>query len=155
MAEPGAGGDEGPAGPSLVGHVHLKVADLERAIDFYEQVLGLELTEHHDRYAFLSFGERHHDVALQEIGEQAGAPAGGVGLYHVAFEVQTAAELRSVYEALRDRGAEVSPVDHGISKALYSRDPDGNGVEVYLDTRAANDTWTWDGRNRRFDPASL
>lgn len=143
------------SGPSLVGHVHLKVRDLEEAIAFYEGVLGLAVEERHGRFAFLSFGERHHDIALQAVGEDAPGPSRGVGLYHVAFEVDTPAELRAVYEAAEARGGQVSPVDHGISKALYFRDPAGNGVEVYLDTREANDTWIWDGTNRQFDPTAL
>ncbi|WP_123538252.1 VOC family protein [Halosimplex salinum] len=148
---------EGPASthPHTVGHVHLKVRDLERALEFYRSVLGLGLTEREGRYAFLSWGERHHDVALQEVGAGADGPGHGVGLYHVAFEVETPAALANVYEDLRAREVQVSPVDHGISKALYFADPDGNGVEVYLDTRASRDESAWEGRNEHFDPTKL
>ncbi|WP_224332615.1 VOC family protein [Haloprofundus halobius] len=138
-----------------LGHVHLKVRELDRAVDFYSSLLGLDVTERHVNYAFLSFGSHHHDLALQALGDDAADPGPGVGLYHSAWEVETPAELRATYETLDERGVSVAPVDHGISKALYFDDPDGNGVEVYLDTREANDQDEWDGRNRRFDPAAL
>lgn len=141
--------------PTLVGHVHLKIRDLNRAIEFYREILGLDVTERHDRYAFLSFGERHHDVALQEVGENADGPGRGVGLYHVAFEVDTGPDLAAVHERLRARDVRVSPVDHGISKAVYFSDPDGNGIEVYLDTRDGQERTTWEGQNEHFDPAEL
>jgi catechol 2,3-dioxygenase len=145
------------ARPTMVGHVHLKVHDVERAIDFYTSVLGLDIEERHARFAFLSFGERHHDVALQEVGGDVdGRPSGrSVGLYHAAFEVESEAALAAIYDRLLERGVEVSPVDHGISKALYFADPDGNGLEVYLDTRAVNEADEWDGTNERFDPREL
>jgi len=141
--------------PHMVGHVHLKVRDLARALEFYTGVLGLEVTERHGRYAFCAFGNRHHDVALQEVGPDAGGPGPGVGLYHAAFEVDTADALAAVHARLQERGVRVSPVDHRISKALYFEDPDGNGLEVYLDTRGRNDRQEWRGENGRFDPADL
>ncbi len=141
--------------PQFVGHVHLKVRDLERSIDFYREVLGLAVTERHGGFGFLSWGRRHHDVALQAVGEDAPGPGAGVGLYHAAFEVDDPAALTAVYRAVRDRGHRVSPVDHGISKALYFDDPDGNGLEVYLDTREENDRERWRGKNDRFDPERL
>jgi len=140
--------------PHEVGHVHLKVRDVERAVGFYADVLGLETGERYDRFAFLSWGEHHHDVALQSVGEDASGPRPGVGMYHAAFEVETPDALQAVYHRLRERDVEVSPVDHGISKALYFDDPDGNGLEVYLDTRDEGGD-DWDGRNRRFDPDAL
>lgn len=152
--------------PHVVGHVHLKVRDVDRAVDFYGSVLGLDVTERHGQFAFLTFGDRHHDVALQGVGEDATAAGGGVsedatalgggvGLYHTAFEVETESALAAVYERLVERDVSVSPVDHGISKALYFDDPDGNGVEVYLDTRADRDQYEWEGVNERFDPGAL
>jgi len=141
--------------PHTVGHVHLKVRDIERALAFYQSVLGLEMTEREGRYAFLSWGERHHDVALQAVGLDADGPGSGVGLYHVAFEVDEPEALASLFEDLRARDVQVSPVDHGISKALYFADPDGNGVEVYLDTRESRSQTAWAGQNERFDPTEL
>ena len=139
--------------PQQVGHVHLKVRDVERAVAFYADVLGLETEERYDRFAFLSWGEHHHDVALQGVSEDASGPGPGVGMYHAAFEVATPEALQAVYRRLRERDVDVSPVDHGISEALYFDDPDGNGLEVYLDTRDEGDDW--DGRSRRFDPDAL
>jgi len=141
--------------PHMVGHVHLKVRDVERAVEFYTAVLGLAVEERHGRFAFLSFGERHHDVALQEVGRGAEGPGQGVGLYHAAFEVPDLDALVDVYDRLLGRGIHVSPVDHRISKALYFADPDGNGLEVYCDTRAENDQFEWHGENERFDPREL
>jgi len=111
------------------------------------------VTERAGNYAFLTYGDRHHDVALQGVG--ADAPGPGVGLYHAAFEVDDPDALRQTHRRLRERGVAVSPVDHGISKALYFDDPDGNGLEVYLDTRGANDREAWRGENERFDPTAL
>jgi len=138
-----------------LGHVHLRVRDLDRALSFYREVFGLDVTERHGRYAFLSWGDHHHDVALQAVGADAPGPGKGVGLYHAAVEADSLDRLKAVYEQLRDRGVDVSPVDHGISKALYLSDPDGNGLELYVDTRESHDGTEWRGQNRRFDPASL
>jgi len=134
-----------------LGHVHLMVRDLERSVSFYEAVLDVEERERVGRYAFLSFGEHHHDLALQAVGADAEGPGGGVGMYHAAFEVPTAEMLAGTHDRLRERGVEVSPVDHGISRALYFDDPDGNGLEVYLDTRDSP-AEAWQGRNESFDP---
>ncbi len=139
----------------VVGHVHLKVRDVERSIDFYTAVFDLSVRERYDRFAFLSWGDQHHDVALQEVGSNAPEPGPGVGLYHAAIEVESSDALGQVYEILRERDIPVSPVDHGISKALYFDDPDGNGLEVYIDTRDSNDRTEWSGRNERFDPTAL
>jgi catechol 2,3-dioxygenase len=141
--------------PEFVGHVHLKVRDLDRSLDFYRGVLGLDVIERAGRYAFLTWGEKHHDVALQEVGPDAPGPGRGVGLYHAAFEVPDRDALAATYDRLRERGVSVSPVDHRISLALYFDDPDGNGLEVYLDTREENDRREWRGDNQRFDPAAL
>lgn len=142
--------------PTELGHVHLKVRDVDRAVEFYCDLLGLDVTERAGRYAFLTFGEHHHDVALQEVGSDASPSSGrGVGLYHAAFEVEDEEALRETYRRLREKGVEVSPVDHRISKALYFDDPDGNGLEVYLDTRAENNREEWRGENLQFDPESL
>ncbi|WP_276248327.1 VOC family protein [Haladaptatus sp. YSMS36] len=141
--------------PTLVGHVHLKVRDLSRAHNFYTEVLALGETERHQNYVFLSWGERHHDVALQEVGPHAAGPGEGVGMFHAAFEVDSVEAMQDIYRRLVVREVDVTALDHGISKALYFDDPDGNGLEVYLDTRDANDQRTWDGYNGRFDPLAL
>lgn len=120
-----------------IGHAHLKVRDLERAITFYGELLGLAVTERVENYAFLSATGRHHELALQEVGPNAATPPrGGVGLYHIAFEVENRAELDAVHQKLQAVGLPVTAVDHGISEALYFDDPDGNGVEIYRDTRS-------------------
>lgn len=138
-----------------LGHVHLKVTDIERSIEFYSAVLDFEVSERVDRFAFLTLGSHHHDLALQAVGTQArgGRVVGpAVGLYHVAFEVATDDRLAAVYRRLERREVAVSPVDHGISLALYFDDPDGNGVEVYRDVREERDRGRWGGRNEPFDP---
>jgi len=122
-----------------IGHAHLKVRDLQRSIDFYARFLGLQLVEQLEgRYAFLGNGDAHHAIALQQLGPGA-APAdpAAIGLYHVAFEVPDRRALALAFSALRESGVDVSAVDHGISWALYFADPDGNGLELYVDTRTA------------------
>ena len=134
-----------------LGHVHLKVRSLARALPFYERAFGLRLRERAGRFAFLSGGDAHHELALQEVGDQALIPQPhSVGLYHVAFEVPDANGLRQAWRTLREMGIEASAVDHGISHALYFSDPDGNGLEIYLDTRTtAGGASDWRGRSER------
>jgi len=137
--------------PTKIGHVHLKVADLERSVAFYSEVLGLDVSERvGGTYAFLTFGDEHHDLALQVRPGAEPAPARALGLYHAAFEVDERAALAEVASRLERLGVPFSPVDHGISKALYFSDPDGNGVEVYLDTR--HERTAWGGVSDVFDP---
>ena len=120
-----------------LGHVHLKVRDLEMAVDFYTRIFNLkiiEMVENH--YAFLSGGSLHHEIALQNVGAAAPAPLPhGVGLYHVAFEVPDKKSFAQAYEHLRQAGIEPHAVNHFISWAMYFTDPDGNGLEIYVDTR--------------------
>jgi catechol 2,3-dioxygenase len=137
-----------------LGHGHQTVRDLDRSVAFYTDVFALTVTERTGRFAFLSFGERHHDIALQAVGPDAPGPGDGVGLYHAAIEVESAERLRTVYERLDERDVHVTPVDHGISMALYFDDPDGNGLEAYRDTRDRDDE-RWDGYTERLDPATL
>lgn len=120
-----------------LGHVHLKVRDLDRAIAFYTKFLGLSLTERvDDSYAFLTTGRHHHDVALQNVGPHAPLPGRyATGLFHVAFEVPDKRAFAAAYRQLVEAGVPVGPTDHRISWALYFSDPDGNGVEVYCDTQ--------------------
>jgi len=120
-----------------IGHVHLRVANLERAIGFYHGVLGFEVTQRlGDSAAFLSAGGYHHHIGLNTWESLGGtAPARGTtGLYHLAIVYPTRAELG---DALRRLIAAKVPLDgasdHGVSEALYLRDPDGNGVELYWD----------------------
>ena len=120
-----------------IGHVHLKVADLERALKFYRDVLGFELTQRFDRQAaFLSAGGYHHHIGLN-IWESAGGPPpapGTTGLYHLAILYPTRALLADALRRVLAAGIElVGTSDHGVSEALYLRDPDGNGVELYWD----------------------
>ena len=127
-----------PVAPGTrIGHVHLKVADLDRAIGFYGGVLGFELTQKYgDQAAFLSAGGYHHHIGLNTWESRGGTPppAGHTGLFHAAILYPTRADLA---DALRRLMAAEIPLDgasdHGVSQALYLRDPDGNGVELYWD----------------------
>ena len=121
-----------------IGHAHLKVRDLDRAIDFYTRFLGMHLTERVDNhYAFLTSGPLHHEIALQRVGPNAPRPpVHGTGLYHVAFEVPDRRAFAEAYRTLTGASIPVSPVDHFISWAMYFDDPDGNGLEIYADSRA-------------------
>jgi catechol 2,3-dioxygenase len=120
-----------------IGHVHLKVANLERALRFYCGVLGFELTERFDSSAaFVSAGGYHHHIGLNTWESLGGSPPppGSTGLFHLAILYPTRAELAG---ALRRLIAAKVPLDgasdHGVSEALYLRDPDDNGVELYWD----------------------
>lgn len=120
-----------------VGHVHLKVADLERALGFYRDVLGFELTQRSgSSAAFLAAGGYHHHIGLNTW-ESSGAPPpapGTTGLYHLAILYPTRAELGDALRRLRKAGIPLEgATDHGVSEALYLRDPDNNGVELYWD----------------------
>jgi catechol 2,3-dioxygenase len=127
-----------PIGPRVrIGHVHLKVADLDRALAFYRDVLGFqEMQRFGKQAAFLSAGGYHHHIGLNTW-ESAGAPPpapGTTGLYHVAILYPTRAELADALRRLVEAGIELEgAADHGVSEALYLRDPDGNGVELYWD----------------------
>lgn len=139
-----------------IGHVHLKVRTLARSLPFYMDVLGLTLQERVNRYAFLSYGLEHHDVAINEVGVDAQLPTEkDVGLYHFAIETSSADQLKQFYHRLLNADVEVHPVDHGISKTLYFRDPDGNGIEVYLDTRKETGRVEWRGQSTDFEVDSL
>lgn len=120
-----------------VGHVHLKVADLDRALSFYRDVLGFELTQRYgDQAAFLSAGGYHHHIGLNTWESSGGTapPPGSTGLYHLAILYPTRAELAdALRRVLRARIPLEGASDHGVSEAIYLRDPDGNGVELYWD----------------------
>ena len=120
-----------------MGHVHLKVADLERALEFYRDVLGFELTQRlGSSAAFLSAGGYHHHIGLNTWESEGGRPPaeGTTGLYHLAILYPTRAELGDALRRLQKAGVPLEGAsDHGVSEALYLRDPDGNGVELYWD----------------------
>ncbi|UWR11048.1 VOC family protein [Sulfitobacter mediterraneus] len=125
-----------------VGHVHLRVADLDRAIDFYRDVLGFDLTlRYGDRAAFLGAGGYHHHIGLNTW-ESKGAsppPPGHTGLYHAAFLYPDRTALAQVLRRVVEAGIALDgAADHGVSEAVYLRDPDGNGVELYWDRAEAD-----------------
>lgn len=127
-----------PIDPGVrIGHVHLKVADLERALHFYRDVLGFELQQRFGtQAAFVSAGGYHHHLGLNTWESQGGAPPppGTTGLYHVAILYPTRAALADALRRVLAAGIELDGAsDHGVSEALYLRDPDGNGVELYWD----------------------
>ena len=146
-----------------IGHVHLKVADLDRSLAFYRDVLGFEVTLRlGDSAAFLSAGGYHHHLGLNTW-ESAGGrppPAGTTGLYHVAILYPKRAELADALRRLVRAGVPLSGAsDHGVSHALYLADPDGNGVELYWDRPESEWPRTADGQltmvTRRLDLAAL
>ncbi len=124
-----------------IGHVHLKVSNLKIAEEFYTKLLGFKMSERVGNYVFLTFGKKHHDLALQEITNAEKPNENTIGLYHFAIEVENAKELAKLYFKLKRKGISISPIDHGISKTLYFSDPDGNGIEVYVDTRNIGKKW--------------
>jgi catechol 2,3-dioxygenase len=120
-----------------IGHVHLKVADLERSLGFYHGVLGLEITQRmDDEAAFLSAGGYHHHIALNTWQSRGGSPPppGSTGLFHVAIRYPDRRTLADAVRRVVDAGIPLSGAsDHGVSEAIYLRDPDDNGVELYRD----------------------
>jgi catechol 2,3-dioxygenase len=120
-----------------IGHAHLKVADLDRALAFYCGVLGFELKQRYGRdAAFLAAGGYHHHIGLNTWESKGGSPpaAGTTGLFHVAILYPTRAALADALRRLIDAGITLDGAsDHGVSEALYLRDPDDNGIELYWD----------------------
>jgi catechol 2,3-dioxygenase len=120
-----------------IGHVHLKVADLERSLRFYCEVLGFELMQKMgDQAAFVGAGGYHHHIGLNTWESLGGAPPprGSTGLYHLAIRFPDRESLADALRRVRSAGIELDgAADHGVSEALYLRDPDGNGVELYRD----------------------
>jgi catechol 2,3-dioxygenase len=125
-----------PAGTSI-GHVHLKVADISRALGFYCGVLGFELQQMYgDQAAFISAGGYHHHIGLNTWESKGGSPPapGTTGLYHTAILYPTLVDLANALKRVVSNGLELDgAADHGVSVALYLRDPDQNGVELYWD----------------------
>jgi catechol 2,3-dioxygenase len=146
-----------------VGHVHLKVADLDRAIGFYAGVLGFEVQQRFGRQAaFLAAGGYHHHIGLNTWESAGGTPPppGHTGLYHTAFLFPDRASLAAAVRRVLAAGIPLDgAADHGVSEAVYLRDPDHNGVELYRDRPAAD--WPRDARGRlamvnaRLDVAAL
>ena len=143
---------------AALGHMHIKVRNLEEAAAFYTHFLGLQVTERvGNTYVFLTTGKMHHDVALQRVSENAPLPARhAVGLYHVAFEVPDKRTFAETYCTLMRAGVSVVTTDHHISWAMYFSDPSGNGVEVYCDTRGEPDgAALWEGADRPLDERKI
>jgi len=146
-----------------IGHVHLKVADLERALGFYCGVLGFALTQRYGKQAaFVSAGGYHHHIGLNTWDSAGGSPPppGTTGLYHLAILYPDRAALADALRRVEAAGIPLDGAsDHGVSEALYLRDPDGNGVELYRDRPEAE--WPRDPEGglamitRRLDLAGL
>jgi catechol 2,3-dioxygenase len=156
--------DDNPVDPQVrIGHVHLKVSNLERALRFYQGVLGFELTQRiGDEAAFLSAGGYHHHIALNTWESAGGSPPhpGATGLYHLAIVYPSRAALAGALRRLMSAGIQLEgSADHGVSESLYLRDPDGNGVELYCDRPRENWPRSQDGRiamfTRRLDLKKL
>jgi phospholipase/carboxylesterase len=129
-----------------LGHVQLRVRDLDRSIVFYKRYLSLRVTERVGRaYAFLSNSYHHHDLALQHVGPEAlDMPPNSIGVTNIAFEAVDMAALADVYHKLQEAGVPVRANDHFITWSIYFNDPDGNEIEVYCDTRdlpGRSDMW--------------
>jgi catechol 2,3-dioxygenase len=132
-----------------IGHVHLKVANLERALGFYCGVLGFALTQRYGtEAAFISAGGYHHHIGLNTWESLGGSPPppGSTGLFHLAILYPTRATLADALRRITDAGISLDGAsDHGVSEALYLRDPDQNGVELYWDRPPADWPRTTDG----------
>ena len=138
-----------------LGHIHLKVRNLEKAVAFYKRYLKVTERERiGDTFSFLSGTDIHHEIALQKLGADAPIPSPlSVGLYHLAFEVDSREELKEVYEKLIADDIPYVLVDHRISVAMYFMDPDQNGLEVYHDTRTEEQgSDKWQGIDRPICP---
>lgn len=131
-----------------IGHVHLKVADLERSLQFYCGVLGFQLTQRYGRQAaFVSAGGYHHHIGLNTWESLGGKPPprGSTGLFHVAILYPDRSQLADALRRLVKAGVEIDGAsDHGVSEAIYLRDPDQNGIELYVDRPEA--AWPRDAR---------
>jgi len=145
-----------------IGHVHLKVAEIDRALAFYEGVLGFEVTQRRSGAAFMAAGNYHHHIAVNTW-ESMGAsppPPGTTGLYHLAILYPTRAKLADALRRVTEAGIPLDgAADHGVSEALYLRDPDNNGVELYWDKPREQWPYTADGKlamvNARLDLQNL
>jgi catechol 2,3-dioxygenase len=134
---------------TAIGHVHLKVSDLDRAVDFYRDALGFELMDRFgDQAAFLSAGGYHHHIGLNTWHSKGAdpAPVRSAGLYHFAILYADRKALANALKRLVEHGVAIDGVaDHGVSEAIYLHDPDGNGIEIYRDRPRADWPRTGDG----------
>ena len=133
-----------------IGHVHLKVANLERSLKFYRDLLGFEVTTMYgDQAAFISAGGYHHHIGLNTWQSKNAPPASeyGVGLYHTAILYPTRKDLAIILDRLRKVNYPLTGAsDHGVSEAIYLNDPDNNGVELYWDKPKAQWKYNSDGK---------
>ena len=131
--------------PLRIGHVVLKVRDLDRSLAFYRDLLGFTVvSELSNVMIFLAAdGQNHHDLALLRVGQQAPSPLpSAVGLYHVAIQLADFDAVRAAHALLTERGLLRGAIDHGVSRSLYTADPDGNEIELYCDAPRSE----WEGR---------
>ena len=131
--------------PVGIGHVVLKVRDLDRSLGFYRDLLGFRVAgQMSNVMIFLTAtGENHHDLALLRVGDEAPTPlATSVGLYHVAVQLADWDAVKSAHALLAERGLLRGTADHGVTRSLYTADPDGNEIELFCDAPRAE----WEGR---------
>ena len=131
--------------PVGIGHVVLKVRDLDRSLEFYRDLLGFRVSsEMSNVMIFLTAtGASHHDLALLRVGDSAPSPTPtSVGLYHVAVQLADWEAVKAAHALLLERGLLKGTADHGVTKSLYTADPDGNEIELYCDAPRAQ----WEGR---------
>ncbi len=131
--------------PLGIGHVVLKVRDLDRSLAFYRDLLGLKVSsEMSNVMIFLTAtGENHHDLALLRVGDSAPSPVPtAVGLYHVAIQLADWEAVKAAHALLAERGMLKGTADHGVTKSLYTADPDGNEIELFCDAPRGE----WEGR---------
>jgi len=141
-------------GIQRVGHVVLKMRDLEKAKAFYQGVLGMKIGAESERGIFFRFGDYHHDIAVFKTGDDADLPkANQVGLVHVALVTDGVQTVKAMYERCKEMGVEiVGSNDHAITKSLYIKDPEGNTIEIYAEVPEYN--WREEGMgfiSRPFD----
>jgi catechol 2,3-dioxygenase len=145
-----------------IGHINIKVADLERSLTFYRDILGFKVTKRiGEAAAFLAYGNYHHDICLNTWQSKNGTPpvAGNTGLFHLAILFTEKEELRSVYDRIKKATIVIdSVVDHGVNESIYLKDPDHNGVELYWD-KPREHWWSQEGEllmcHKPVDPESL